>query len=571
MKVGIMQAQQRKLKITVLKIGAIAFCAVALPIFFQNCTDFELEGTHLASNGASNPSWPTFNGTSADDLPLINFGVHTGGVSGASAKINGYLFPSQPPSGWYVTQWKKIRPIRHDVDLKAPDGKYLFNLQRSDSDESRFAAFQDSSGKIIYEMSAHKGHMTSVGGSNLFLSANLAKSVALNRKVVFSFETKLLKSSANVLPAYKSDEATLLQRDVLTSYLGGFPVAYDDGNPDNRANMFIQFYLSDSRHTKAKNPNPGVYRGFYPHGTSMEIVGGIPINQLTGIASDYKLELDTPSAPMTKYEINLSKLLCMALNGTFRRTDGVANEQMNFATAKGGIYTKNLKSWKVGSLYLGFENQAVYFDEVKDSAKFFYPPSHPLYGGHNVREDIQNEMITKGAYYKGNVEIAAELANMRMLGSADGSSVYENCTDALASAPGTSGATIDLIDQVVAPVPTATPKPPATPVPTATPKPPATPVPTATPVANQCTVGAFISGQSGIQYACGCAASSSVMKLSGWVSQGDGCYHRVADSFCSSSLTKTFWVCGLTTTPQGSGWVTQPNACYHLASSLTCN
>jgi hypothetical protein len=364
----------------------------------------------------------------------LNLGFHMGGVTADNQPfVEEFLFPSQEGSPWYIAQWKKIKPLRPSESLKMTDvNRSLYVLKNPVSDESELSTTIDSEGNYIYNLESKQGYLTSVGGSNIFLSANIRKKNLsnLNREIFFSFDTKLVEKYATVRQAYQGQAQQLLQRDVVGFYIGGFPVQYDDGNPSHRASLFIQFYVADTRINNSST-KPFVYRGFYPHGNYTEIVATIPISTITGKPEDLKLSPDSASAGLTKYKINLNRLLCQSLNGQFVRTDNSSGEQINFSNQYDGLYTKNLKNWSIGSVYLGFETQANFFDEQTHSAEYFYPSSHALYGAHDVRQDIKDRMIQNGEFYKGDVKLRAQIANLEMKAEADPFTDMETCDDVL--------------------------------------------------------------------------------------------------------------------------------------------
>lgn len=232
--------------------GKWAFAAgvVLFGIAFQNCARpfealSELGSKEHQNNLSSNLS------ALPDTSEVINFGVHMGGVQNNQPHVEEYLFPNKARSPWYLAQWKKIRPLRPSTDLSLNNSPgHIFKLKNANSNESEFSAFRDPQGKVIYQIDSRQGHLTSVGGSNIFLSANLRAATSLDREVVFSFDSKLLRKDVSIKPEYQNQSEVLLLRDVSGFFIGGFPVFFDDGNPENRASLFIQFSLADTRNTK---------------------------------------------------------------------------------------------------------------------------------------------------------------------------------------------------------------------------------------------------------------------------------------------------------------------------------
>lgn len=528
--------------------------------------------------------------TNVGILPL-NLGVHMGGISNGAPLIEEYLYSDREKSPWYLAQWKKIRPLRPSLSFETnTSDNFVFKLKNPASNESYVNAFLNSQGAMTYELNSSQGYLTSVGGSNLFLSADVRdRNLAhLNREVNFLFDSAVTKLDAEVYPQYQGQAASLLQRDVSGFYIGGFPVAYNDGNPNNTANVFIQFYISD---TRVKNPASIFrYRGFYPHGGGMEIVATLPISDITGNASDM---IYSANSNLKNFKINLNTMLCLALNADFNRNDGIKQETINFATAKNGLYMNNLAGWSVGSAYIGMETQATYFDENTNSADYFYPSSDSRYSAHDVRQDIKDRMITNNEFYKGRSSLTVQLANMSFVAEAEPYKEMKTCDDVL-KAYGKATGGVDIVTPSFCSANTVTSN-------------------GCDSVANglnqrtcnsngtaygscvlscnngyhasgtscvadvvpasTCSYGSGISntGTSAFEWMCSCDSSSSIVAKSGWVDQGSGCYHRTADSFCNSNKQLIFYVCDQSSTPSGIGWMPQAGGCYHWNSGRSCN
>lgn len=562
---------------------------------FQNCSaKFDsLENKNLLASGSASSLLNSGDSLiSEDQTEFINFGVHTGGVSGGEPRIEGYLLATRDRSPWYIAQWKKIAPLRHNVDLKLGNGSdpLLFTLQNPSSLESSLKATRSGDGSVIYEIEGRQGYHTSVGGSNIFLAANVTdrRQATLDKDITFSFKSKLLEKKAQLRPSY-SNNPNLLQSEVFGFYIGGFPLTYDDGV--NRASLFIQFYIADTRINKSSDIFR--YRGFYPHGDYMEIVATLPLSDLTSRTEDLKYSPDATNAPLSNVDISLNKLLCLALSGgSFNRTDGVQEAPRNFAQEKGGIYLNNLGAWSVGSVYLGFETSGVYFNEAVDS-QYFYPPGHALYGAHDVKPEIK-ERLMRDEFFKGDTTLRAQISNLRMQAASAGR--YQNCAEVL------SGVRKEPAPQLCGPNSSTESGCPAIAngrsvktcnstgsaygacavtcnsgftlsggacLPSSSAPPPSPPVAT-------CTYGAGIntSISEPFEWMCNCSSSDPIAAKPGWLSVGNSCYHRTADFFCAgggSTGRKVFYVCDQTSQPGGVGWVSQPKNCYHWASSRDCN
>lgn len=524
-------------------ISCYFLLSIILIFGFQNCTgNFsinEISPPSSSSNTTNIESKPTnyidlltgeittleqYKAASVDSTTIklpLNLGVHMGGVENNAPKIEEYLFPARDKSAWYLAQWKKIYPLKPSLNFETEtaDG-FLFKLKNPQSTESQVNSFLSKDNGIVYEFQATQGYGTSVGGSNMFLSANIPNSKAANfdKEINFLFDTKVLQMSALVRPDFKEQESDLLQQEVLGFYIGGFPVIYNDGNPENNAVLFIQYYISD---TRVKDTSAIFrYRGFYPHGSSMEIVSTLPISDITNDLTDLKMSVDAESAPMSKVKVNLNRLLCQSLSADFNRTDGVKNETLNFAKVKDGLYLKNLKYWSVGSLYLGFETQAVFFNENTNSTDYFYPSTDYRYGAHDVREEIKQQMIEKNELYKGDVSMRVQVANLAFLKNTDPDKSLATCDDVNSSL-------------------------------------------------KICTSGSAKNSDnlSANEWMCDCTSDNKIYAHKGWQPTGNNCFRRTADFFCANG-TKTFYTCG--TTPTEPGWYKQSDGCYHWKSSATC-
>jgi hypothetical protein len=581
---------------------------------FQNCSKFSavdpdskayveivssINSISLAPKGSSAPLLSANSYSGAD---LINFGFHMGGgTADGRPLVEEYLFADQPRSSWYIAQWKKISPLRPSTDLKLDTNGRLFEVAKSTNTESSVRALLGANNQVIYEIETNQGYSTSVGGSNILIASDVQKPelASFDREIVLNFNTKVLEKTAVVKPQYKAQEAQLLAGAVTGFFVGGFPITFDDGNPDHLTSLYIQYEIAD---TRINNPSQLFsYRGFYPHGKSMEIVATIPVNELTGNLSDFKFAASSKTAPLEKITINLNKLLCVTLKGDFNRTDGLAQEKKNFYDYNGGMYVKNLSKWRVGSMYLGFESQAVAFDEATQSSLYFYSSSDPRYVNHDVRDDIKARMPD---LHKGTTKLVVQIADLNLKAAADPYVPLNTCDDVFAAFPTTSQ--VNLIDPAPAP----------TPVPAAVCTANSATTTGCTQPANglaqrtctsqgnaygacviscstgfhsegstcvrdvtlqhQCTSGAFINSQTNEanEYMCNCTAADPITKKAGWYAVGSSCAHRVAGFFSDYRKTKIYWVCDLKTTPQNAvgknPWLQQqatPN-CYHWDSKV---
>lgn len=335
------------------------------------------------------------------------------------------------------------------------------------------------------------------------------------------------------------------------------------------------------------------YRSFYPHGNYLEIVAGLPINEITGNASDLRIAAESPEAPLRNIRLSINKLLCLALKGDFHgKNEKGESEVKNFATAKNGLYMKNLSAWTVGSVYMGLETQAVFFDETKDADKYFYPPTDPRYGAHDVRQDIKDRMINNNEFYKGDVELVAHVSEVSLKAAAEPYTQLNTCDD-VDKLYSTGKPNDDIVNRQVC-TPNSVTAEGCSPMANGSNKRTCNTSGTgygacsltcnsgyhlengscvANTTAQSCTFGTNIAeaSKSAFEWMCNCTAANPIYSKTGWVSQGGGCYHRVANSFCSASRIKVYWVCDQPQAPSGSGWVPQPDGCYHWSSGQTCN
>lgn len=369
--------------------------------------------------------------SSAPAAPL-NLGFHLGQASAAQQPlVEEFLFPRQEGSPWYLAQWKKIKPLRPSEGLQFTDqNRSLYILKNPNSDESQLSTTLDLNGNYIYNLESKQGYLTNAGGSNLFLSADIKKKnmANLNREIFFSFDTKLIEKQAVIRPEHLASENQLLQRDVVGVYVGGFPVQFDDGIPEHRARFYIQFYIADTR-IKSSTNTVYSYRGFDQRQNVTELIATLPVSAVTGRSSDLKILADSVDTDLTKYKINLNQLLCRSLQGEFSAKNNSSEEKVDFSKKFDGLYTKNLKHWSIGAVYLGFQTQANYFDESKESTAYFYPEGHELYNAHDIRQDIKDRLLASGELYKGDVKLKAQVANLEMKAEADPFDAMDTCDD----------------------------------------------------------------------------------------------------------------------------------------------
>ena len=560
---------------------------------------FSKENTTATSESSKSSltfSTSNFKSSSSKIVPSepLNLGFHMGGISASGQPlVEEYVFPQKQESPWYVAQWKKIKPLRPSQSLQMTDvNRSLYILKNPGSNESLLSTTVDTNGNYIYNLEAQQGYLTSVGGSNIFIAADVQRKdmSSLNREIIFSFDTKLVEKSATVRPEYIANEKTLLQHDVSGFFLGGFPLQYNDGNPAHNANIFIQFYIAD---TRVKNDSDAfVYRGFYEHGGYLEIVSTVPISAITGKSSDLKLAADSAHSGLTNYKISLNRLLCQSLKEKFVRNDNSSGEVIDFSKEHNGAnYMKNLKYWKIGSVYMGFETQAAFFNEQTQSSEYFYPSNHPLYGAHDVRQEIKDKMINNNELFRGDVKLKAQIANLEMKAVEEPFKSMDTCDDVFLQ-----DTVSDPTREIIQPQPTVIcntgftqqggacikaqqptfgpfvvgPTSPQQAVNASS----ASPI-----VAPVCSKGEFINAATQtVDWKCNCANDNS-----GWVSVGGTCYQKVRVSaqpvivgpvvaapvvisscstgeFVNSSAETVDWKCNCAN--DNSGWVSVGGTCY---------
>ena len=597
--------KRRVLKI----ISLVSFGVFFTSLFFQNCSNkfkSDLENLGLGGGYRVYTDLVTTKSSSSlatakvkdissqklmSELGITNFGFHMGGVTPDNRPlVEEYLMAQKDPSPWYFAQWKKIRPLRPSTDLtqNTQDG-FIFKVKNSGSNESSINAYLEPGDKVVYEITSKQGYLTSVGGSNIFLSADLKRREKLNREIVLNFDTRLKEKMTRVKPEFSAQSSALLQRDISGFFIGGFPVAYSDGNPENSAGLFIQFYVTDTRMNSPSDPVIR-YRGFYPHGNYTEIVATLPIHELSGNAADIKYGIDNPRAAMQNIRFSLNRLLCMALNGAFNRTDGLKQESLNFANFKNGLYVKNLSGWSVGSLYLGLETQAAFFDESQNANDYFYPSSHPLYGAHDVRQDIKDRMVNNGEFYKGDISLSVEVSDISLKAEAEPFTTLNSCDDVF-RLYGMTNPNDNLVEEVICQANSVTASgcsAVANGVNQRTCNASGTAYGSCSlvcnsgyqnvngscqqiPAAAQCTYGAGINTSVGEAYEwmCDCTSANSIFNKGGWITQTANCSHRVANYFCNAGK-RTYYACDQQVAPAGLNWVDQGGGCYHWASQISC-
>jgi hypothetical protein len=547
-----------------------AISSISGLLLFQNCSkgfdsissDSDLPGfVDLASTRLSESQMTSTltlsqdNNKSATTVSIPNFGFHMGEVGDNRPLIEESLDPTKARSPWYFAQWKKIHPLRPSQHLSwTNSNNVLFDLKAPNSNESSLNAIIEQDDKVVYRMTSKQGYLTSVGGSNIFLATDLSSPARLNRELIFQFDTRLREKSVSVYPEFESESDSLRQQDLTGFFIGGFPMIYNDGNPDHNAGLFVQFYVTDTRMNSLADKVVR-YRGYYPHNGYTEIVATLPISEITGQSSDL-LYQPSPQSDLKTIRFSLNRLLCQALSGSFIPTAPGTNGNINFATAKNGLYVNNLAGWTVGSLYLGLETQAAFFNEGTHSNEYFYPSNHTLHSKHDVRQDIKDRMINNNDFYKGDITLTVDLSDVRIQESTS-STQLASCRD---------------ISENLTPVePTPISRSP-TPPPVSTP--PQTPSPSNTPTGNiSCDYGVFLNDSTKVptEWMCHCTDQDPIWHKGNWISVGNGCSHRSANSFCSAS-TLTYYVCDQKRSPISTtmNWLQQTDGCYHLATEFPC-
>lgn len=494
-------------------------------------------------------------------VSIPNFGFHMGEVSNNRPLIEESLDPAKSRSPWYFAQWKKIRPLRPSQHLSWQNSKNsLFELKATDSNESSLSALIENDDKVIYRMSSKQGYLTSVGGSNIFLATDLGVPAKLNRELIFQFNTRVSEKTVAVYPEFEADANRLRAQDLSGFFIGGFPMSYNDGNPDHNAGLFVQFYVTDTRVNSVADTVVR-YRGYYPHNGYTEIVATLPISEITGKSDDLFYQAN-PQADLKTIRFSLNRLLCQALSGSFVSTAQSANGNINFATARNGLYVNNLAAWSVGSLYLGLETQAAYFNEGTHSNEYFYPSTHALHSKHDVRQDIKDRMINNNDFFKGDITLTVDLSDVKIQESTSGKQITScrDLTDPLSPVESTP----------ISRSPTPTQPQTSSPTPSSTP----TTTTSSTPLGNSsCDYGVFLNDatKEPTEWMCHCSSQDSVWPKTSWISVGNNCYHRSASSFCSNN-NRTYFVCDQKKSPLSPAmkWVQQSDGCYHLATNLPC-
>jgi hypothetical protein len=196
--------------------------------------------------------------------PRLRF--HFGQAVGNTPAISG-LLPDLPftPSPWYVAQWQQTSYVRpapiafNDNALRDPylgTPRYAYN---SPDGHAQVAIFRQARG-WLYELSERGGVLTAVGGSNLFLAADVdSMASSLDQPVTVELTARL--SAAHINYDTQSAKAT---SGVFGQAFSGYGLMFYDPETSARQFVFMQIPLSVT----------GVYGGEEAHICSL--VGNTP-------------------------------------------------------------------------------------------------------------------------------------------------------------------------------------------------------------------------------------------------------------------------------------------------------
>lgn len=575
-----------------------------LSVFFQNCSlsKFSTPITKISTGSKTPSSLSSFSTSSNFDvsknafvpqntavaneydlIPMLsdpNIGVHWGNIANNMPQVDRIVNidtqnPSVQNSNWALSQWKKSTPLMENASrsdfvntnsshrdgyLGKPKFEILSPVDSKFGQETSLRIYTDTSiNSNVFEITSRNGWLNIFGGSNVFLSADIADQAhnQFDSPVELTFNGKLKTMTAQ----YSDSSSNTRNQTVVGQGFLGFYAMYTNPNNGATTGMFIQILLSDTR------GGFGEYSNCQMHGANPEIV-------FTGnIDGTFQTQAASSAASLQPAKYNLNKYLCYALKKNYNCPGSIAAP--DFASQ-----ANDLKHWKITSFYTGLETQAA--------------------GRSAQSEDIAGDL-------KGSVEVSMQYSNLRI--STNKNLTYANCDAVLGNTP-----VAITPAQPVTPTITS-PAVPATRVavgPAATAPVAATrctqgnfnngsgqlvqytcncgvfdgavlqpdgcyhrivkaAVPAQTPAiapvisAPVCSEGTFVVGTQTIQYSCGCGV------VAGGVLQTDGCYHKVitqAYPNCSKGefqdgggrTINYFCNCGPI-----AGGTTQPNGCYHRA------
>ncbi len=339
--------RQPRLKLT---LSGLSFFAVSLAAFLTLCG--------CSSTSSPTPITPPAN-TSIDLLPdpgMHNPVLHFG--DGGVANNQGTLFPGTSPAmgytdyGWWVTQWAKVSSDTPPIPYYLKPDSYISNdpatadsnfgiapltfYSENDPTISHFALYPDKPlNNWVYELWSQDGALSSGGGTNLFLSNDVANptKATLDADVHLQLKTKI---KSRVLSF--NDPAAMTDGSVLAMYFTGMTLNYTDPTSGKQYWQFLQIPHANTQE------NTTTYAGCANLGKD-----GIPDVLWSGILPGGTFLSSTPSNGSLKdldYDVN--QYLCALVKASYDCGSG----PVTFPPA-----AYNLSNWQITSLYIGLETE----------------------------------------------------------------------------------------------------------------------------------------------------------------------------------------------------------------------
>lgn len=273
--------------------------------------------------------------------PKLHF--HTGRVAN-NAPERSPILPDIPgdASPWLVAQWNKTDLLKPD-EMISPDpdhtdprlGHPLYTFATG-SKESRVSIYAPKDGPKVFELAASGGSLSSVGGSNIFLSADVVDQQAtFDKQLVYSMNMKLSQATISAPSSAQKSGA------VLGQIISGFSLHFTNPATHKVMAIFLQINHGNSRNDYTP------FRGCYPHGDNREI-------DIQNVFPDeIKLPFKASSAAPVHAEFDLNRHLCDALSQPLscREQDGSV-EPYRFP-----VEANDLHNWRLVSAYFGLETQ----------------------------------------------------------------------------------------------------------------------------------------------------------------------------------------------------------------------